>query len=189
MIALYPSLFSAHSNDLKNIIKTIDPYVDGYHLDVMDGEFVNNKAFSAEIINDLRKQTKKLFFVHLMVSKPEKYIEKLKLNSKDVISFHIEIKFNIREIIKYIHAKDLFVSIAVNPQTELTKIINHAREIDHLLLMSVNPGQSGQKFLESTFDRIDVLKSLMSLNQFDFKIGLDGGVNLLNLDKILSKNI
>ncbi|MCL4361427.1 ribulose-phosphate 3-epimerase [Candidatus Dependentiae bacterium] len=185
-MVIYPSIISSDLLNIEKEIESLEPYVEGFHIDVMDFHFVQNLTLGPDFVNKIRKITKKKLFVHLMVENPSKFIDLLNLQEQDIISFHIEVEEKLEDVIKQIHEKKLFASLAIKPKTELETVIPYGRKIDHLLLMTVEPGFSGQKFLPESLERIKLLKSLMDINQFSFPIGVDGGINKDNI-KELSK--
>ena len=167
---IYPSLISADILNIEKEIENLEPYVDGFHLDVMDFHFVPNLTLGPDFINKIRKITQRKLFIHLMVDDPLKFIDILELKEHDIISFHVEVKENIEDLIEKIHNQKLLVSLALKPETALEEIIPYGHQIEHLLLMTVEPGFSGQQFLPQSFERIRLLKSLMDINQFSFKL-------------------
>ncbi len=191
MIQIYPSLIAcsiskniSQVDKLDNCIKSTEPFSAGYHIDIMDNKFVPNSSWSPEEVNIIRTKTDKPFFIHLMVENPQNYLDLLNLNNKDTICFHVETHDDHNNLLKKIHEKNLLASLALKPKTLVESILNYIHDIDHVLLMSVEPGFSGQEFLLQSFDRFKALKSLKDLNQAAFKIGLDGGINKTNIKEI-----
>ncbi len=178
---IYPSLISADLLNLEQVIGLLDPYVPGYHLDVMDGHFVPNLTWGPDFINAIAKKSKApQQWVHLMVTNPQWYIEKITVPTHSIISFHIETKESIENIIKVIKEKKLRASLAISPKTPLEHLFPYAGGIDHILVMSVEPGRSGQSFLPETFNRIEELVAYRSKHTLKFEIGVDGGINEQN---------
>ena len=175
----YPSLIAADQLKLKKELQLLDPHVPGYHLDVMDFHFVPNQTMGPNVINALRKATDKPLLVHLMVEYPEKYFDRMTLTKEDIVSIHPEApsELSVKELLKAIAAKGWTPSIALNPETNVSIIKELDIEPSHALLMSVNPGFSGQEFMPQVYDKIKALK--------DYTIAVDGGVNKGNAKKLL----
>lgn len=152
------------------------------HLDIMDGIFVSNKEFTIEEINKISLITKKPLDVHLMVSDPLKYINNIKnFSNINNITFHIEINQDISKIISTIKKLNIKCGIAINPSTQIDKIIPYLKDIDIVLIMSVNPGYGGQEFIDITRK----IKEISKYNkQNSFIIEVDGGINNLNIKRI-----
>lgn len=152
------------------------------HLDIMDGIFVSNKKFTIEEINKISLITKKPLDVHLMVSDPLKYINNIKnFSNINNITFHIEINQDISKIISTIKKLNIKCGIAINPSTQIDKIIPYLKNIDIVLIMSVNPGYGGQEFIDITHK----IKEISKYNkQNSFIIEVDGGINNLNIKRI-----
>lgn len=152
------------------------------HLDIMDGIFVSNKKITIEEINKISLITKKPLDVHLMVSDPLKYINNIKnFSNINNITFHIEINQDISKIISTIKKLNIKCGIAINPSTQIDKIIPYLKNIDIVLIMSVNPGYGGQEFIDITHK----IKEISKYNkQNSFIIEVDGGINNLNIKRI-----
>lgn len=173
------------ANDL--IKKFNDTEVSHIHLDVMDGKFVNNKSFTIGDIKKLNDISKKSFDVHLMVNNPIKYINELALFNVSVITFHYEAVKNIEDVINIIKNYGIKVGIAINPKTDISLLIPYLNMIDIILVMSVEPGYSGQAFIETTFEKVSNLKELLLNNNSKALIEVDGGVNSENA-RVLKEN-
>lgn len=178
MIKIFPSLISANLLQLDQVITELDPFCAGYHLDVMDFHFVPNLTFGPDFINAIRQKTTKQLQVHLMVDYPEIYLDRLHLKENDSICVHIESRTNIgiTQICKRIREKGLIASIAINPFTPLEALVTLPTSIEHLLVMSVMPGFSGQKFMPHTFNRIQSIKLFNQAHDLDFTLAVDGGI-------------
>lgn len=146
----------------------------------MDGNFVDNYQIPIEEILQLEKETKKKLDIHLMVNDPLKYITQLENKKIEYITFHIEIKQNINEIINQIKKLNYKVGIAINPTTNIETIIPYLNIIDLILIMSVEPGKGGQKFIESTINKAIQLKKINK----KITIEMDGGINNINIKNI-----
>ncbi len=164
-----------------DIVKKIDnTSCDFIHLDIMDGKFVNNKSFTVSEIKKFNDISKKSFDVHLMVKNPIKYINDLALLNVNTISFHYEAVKNLDEVINLIKNYGIKVGIAINPKTDINVLIPYLNMIDIVLVMSVEPGYSGQAFIESTYNKVEKLKELIINNNSKSLIEVDGGVNIEN---------
>lgn len=154
-------------DDIKNLNKLVDSDIDYLHLDIMDGIFVNNKN---EVLN---VPNKKPLDIHLMVSDVYKYIDKYKNLKPLFITFHYEVNIDILDIIKYIKKFNIKVGLSIKPETKVEEIIPYLPYLDLVLVMSVNPGMGGQKFIIETVDKIKKLKGLKG----NYLIAVDGGIN------------
>jgi len=177
-IKVSPSILAA---DFGNIEKECDLInksdADWFHLDVMDGIFVPNISFGMPVVKAIRKMTSKPLDVHLMITEPERYIEKFIDLGSDIISFHIEATNKLEENISTIKSKNVKVGIAINPDTPIRDLKDIISKIDLVCLMGVHPGFAGQKFIEKTLDRLKELKTLIEINNAKTLIEVDGGVN------------
>ncbi len=180
----FPSLISADILNLKTVIKELEPYCAGFHIDIMDFHFVPNLAFSPEFSNDMRTISKKKLWVHLMVDNPEKYIDLLKLNAHDIVSVHYE-RLSSPKILQKLKSLKLVASLAIKPSTPLAELLPFLEEVDHILLMSVEPGFSGQPFKPEALERLKHLNKLRTEKKLNFKIGIDGGVTEENIAELL----
>ena len=159
-----------------NILKGIEGF-DYIHVDVMDGKFVKNKNDNLDVFRILKEVYKTPIIAHLMVINPFNYIEKI-INYIDIFLFHFEIDNKRDKIIKEVRDFDKKVGFAINPGTKISEIIPYLNKIDIVLVMGVNPGWSGQKFLISSVEKVDKLAEYKNIN--DFIIDIDGGINLEN---------
>lgn len=184
MTQIYPSLISGDILNLESTIKKLDPHCAGWHLDIMDFNFVPNLTWGPIFVNAIRKVTNKQVWVDLLVQHPEKYLGLLELNRNDIVSVHIESE-HINTIFAEIRARGLLASLAIDPRTDLTCVIPHIGQVDHILLMSVIPGFSGQKFVPESVERLKKLHALLEHLPRKPLIGMDGGLNRQTLPKIL----
>ncbi len=150
------------------------------HLDVMDGKFVNNKAFLISEIKKLNDISLKPFDVHLMVKNPIKYINELAMLNILTITFHYEAVKDINELIDLIKNYGFKVGIAINPKTDVNVLTPYLNKLDQVIIMSVEPGASGQAFIESTHNKVKDLKDTIINNNYKTLIEVDGGVNDTN---------
>ena len=180
-IKVSPSILAADFGNIERECDLIDKSdADWFHLDVMDGIFVPNISFGMPIVKAIRKMTSKPLDVHLMITQPERYIEKFIDLESDIISFHIEATNKLEENISTIKSKNVKVGIAINPDTPIGDLKDIISKIDLVCLMGVHPGFAGQKFIENTFDRLKQLKALIKDSNSKALIEVDGGVNEKN---------
>ena len=159
---------------------------DWLHLDVMDGLFVPNISFGMPIVSSIRKITKKPLDVHLMITKPERYIDKFVEIGSDILTVHIEATMEMDNILDKIKKSSIKSGIAINPDTPINKLEDYINKVDLICLMGVHAGFGGQKFIEKTFDRLIELKGLINLKDSSTLIEIDGGVDNFNSQKLKS---
>ena len=180
-IQISPSILSADFSQLGNEIKRLEEGgADMIHVDVMDGHFVPNLTIGPPVIKALRKQCSIKFDVHLMISPVHKYIEAYSDAGADIITIHPEATDNLEESILKIKSLNKKVGVSLNPETKIDLIIDYLEKIDLVLIMSVNPGFGGQKFMPEVLDKIRELKKIQSKNNLNFDIEIDGGINFDN---------
>ncbi len=184
MIKIYPSLIAANLLELGNVIKTLEPVSDGFHIDVMDNHFVPNLTWGQMFVNRFVVTSNKPLFVHLMVTNPESFIQTLSLRTLDSFCFHIETTNDPEKLISSIRDKKWKPAIAIKPNTALEEIFPFLGMIDKVLLMSVNPGHSGQQFMPSSIQRLDTLAKFKKEHALDFEIAMDGGINESNIGEL-----
>lgn len=185
MIKIAPSILAADFSCLGDEIKKVDENgADMIHLDIMDGHFVPNITMGPDIVKYLRKATGKPFDVHLMISEPDKYIEKFAAAGADIITVHAEATPHLNRTIQLIKSCGKKAGVALNPATSLTSLDYILQDIDMVLLMTVNPGFGGQAYIESSTGKIRSLKEMMLRNAIDIDIEVDGGIDANNIHKI-----
>ena len=182
-----PSILAADFGNLSRDCEIIDKSnADWLHLDVMDGLFVPNISFGMPIVSSIRKITKKPLDVHLMIIKPERYIDKFIEIGSDILTVHIEATMEMDNILDKIKKSSIKSGIAINPDTPINKLENYINKVDLVCMMGVHAGFGGQKFIEKTFDRLIELKGLINLKDSSTLIEIDGGVDNFNSKKLKS---
>ena len=180
-IQISPSILSADFSQLGNEIKRLeDGGADMIHVDVMDGHFVPNLTIGPPVIKSLKKHSSILFDVHLMISPVHRYIEAYAEAGADIITIHPEATENINSSISKIKDLNKKVGVSLNPETKVEVILDYLDKIDLVLIMSVNPGFGGQKFMPEVLSKIKQLKEIQSQKGLDFDIEIDGGINFDN---------
>ena len=180
-IKISPSILSADFSQLGKEIKRLeDGGADMIHVDVMDGHFVPNLTIGPPVIKALRKQCSILFDVHLMISPVHKYIEAYADAGADIITIHPEATDNLQASILKIKELKKKVGVSLNPESKIDLIFNLLHKIDLVLIMSVNPGFGGQKFMPEVLDKIKELKKIQTEKDITFDIEIDGGINFDN---------
>ncbi|MDA7453347.1 ribulose-phosphate 3-epimerase [Candidatus Pelagibacter ubique] len=180
-IQISPSILSADFSQLGNEIKRLEEGgADMIHVDVMDGHFVPNLTMGPPIIKSLRKFTKLPFDVHLMISPVHKYIKDYADAGADIITIHPEATENLAVSIDHIKNLGKKVGVSLNPKSKINLITDLLNEIDLVLIMSVNPGFGGQKFMPEVLEKIKELKKIRDQKNIDFDIEIDGGINFDN---------
>ena len=181
---IYPSLIAAPLLRLESVIHELDPFVDGYHLDIMDDHFVPNMTWGADFVHAIAQATGKRLWVHCMVDNPDVWISRLMLPPDSIISFHIELNVDFSRIILRIKEKKWRASIVINPKTAPEKIFPYLELCDQVLIMSVEPGFSGQAFLPKTVQKAAMLHQYKQEHQLQYTLGMDGGIGIENIADI-----
>ena len=179
MIILSPSILGADFTKLGEQVAEVDKAGAQYiHLDVMDGAFVPSISFGMPVIKSLRPVTDRVFDVHMMVEEPGRYVEDIKKAGADLICVHQEACLHLDRTIAQIREAGLQTGVALNPATPVETLDVILPEVDMVLLMTVNPGFGGQKFIEHTVDKVRELRELITVTGSEALIEVDGGVNL-----------
>ena len=178
MIKIAPSILSADFAHLADEMKKVtDAGAEYIHIDVMDGTFVPNITLGSPVVKSLRKASNAVFDVHLMTEHPETQIAAFAEAGADIITFHIEAARHAHRIVQQIKAAGCKAGIALNPATPLVMLEELLGDIDMALLMTVNPGYGGQKFIQSMLEKIESLRHTVEDNGFEVDIEVDGGIN------------
>ena len=183
-IKISPSILSADFSKLGEEIVALEKAgADYIHIDVMDGHFVPNITIGPEVIKRLRSVTKLVFDVHLMISPVDNFIKDFADAGADIITFHPEATENISETISLIKKLEKKVGVSLKPKSQLNLIENHLSEIDLILIMSVEPGFGGQKFMPEVLSKMKKLRNLVNEKKLNVDIEIDGGINFDNSKK------
>lgn len=186
MIKLAPSILAADFNILGEQIKQIESTGTEYlHIDVMDGKFVPSISFGMPVIASIRKNSKLIFDVHLMVEEPIRYLEDFKKAGADIITVHAEACTHLHRTIAKIKELGLKAGVSLNPSTPLYVLDYVLSDIDMVLIMTVNPGYGGQAFITGMLDKIRALKAMIDKEKLNVDIEVDGGIKLNNVDTVL----
>jgi len=182
-----PSLLSADFSNLKKDIEMVNQSeADWFHLDIMDGHFVPNISFGLPVVKSIKIHAKKTLDVHLMIKNPEDYIKKFIEAGADILTIHVEAcKENTKYILKEIKERNIKAGLAINPNTDYNVIEDYMNLIDMVCLMGVFPGFSGQKIIDSTFQRCKRIKEIIVKNGVKCHLQVDGGVTAENANKLL----
>lgn len=174
-----PSILAANFIDLAKEIKRVnDAKVEYLHIDIMDGHFVPNISFGPDIVKQMRTETNVFFDVHLMITNPKEYLNSFVNAGSNSITYHYETNVNHLEMIELIHQARNKCGISIKPKTDPKEIIPYLNKIDLVLVMSVEPGFGGQKFMQNALEKIKFLDNYRKINNLNYQIEVDGGINL-----------
>lgn len=186
MVKIAPSILSADFSMLGEELKKVERAgADLIHVDVMDGHFVPNITIGPPVIKSLRKATSLPLDVHLMIDNPDKYILEFVKAGSDFLTVHVETCTHLHRTVQSIKEQGIKVGVALNPATSLSFLDHILSDIDMVLLMSVNPGFGGQKFIENILSKISKLKEIIQKENLNVDIGIDGGVKVENISEIV----
>jgi len=174
-----PSVLSCDFANLQKDIEMINASnADWFHVDVMDGAFVPNISFGFPVIKAIKKHAEKPLDVHLMIVNPDQYVEEFAKSGADVLTVHYEACPHLHRTIQLIHSFGMRAGVALNPHTNVSVLENVIQDIDLVLIMSVNPGFGGQKFIDNAINKVKETKELIARKKSTALIEVDGGVNL-----------
>lgn len=181
-----PSILSADFANLQRDVEMINnSQADWFHVDVMDGAFVPNISFGFPVIKAIKKHAKKPLDVHLMVVKPDRFLQQFQEAGADILTVHYEACIHLHRTVHAIKALGIKAGVAINPHTSVNFLADIIEDIDVVLVMSVNPGFGGQKFIENTYHKIVNLREIIRAKKSNALIEIDGGVDMNNYTKLL----
>ena len=190
MPIIAPSILSADFLNLgKDIEMLNNSQAEWIHIDVMDGVFVPNISYGIPILKAVRRATKKILDVHLMIVQPERYFEAFRDAGADSITFHYEASIHLHRSVSLLHELGIKAGVVLNPHTPVNVLSEILSDLDMVLIMSVNPGFGGQKFIENTYQKVSTLKKMIESTGKSILIEVDGGVDLSNAGKLIQTGV
>lgn len=181
-----PSILAADFANLQKESEMVNnSKADWFHIDVMDGMFVPNISFGMPVMKAIKKHAKKPFDVHLMIEKPERYIQDFKDAGADILTVHLEASVHLHRTVQAIQAAGMKAGVAINPHTSVFLLEDMIKDLDLVCVMSVNPGFGGQKFIENTYNKVHDLRQMADEIHPSLHIEVDGGVTSDNADALI----
>lgn len=186
---VFPSLIAADLLNLRRELEVLAPHAPGYHIDIMDNHFVPNLTWGLMFVDAIAKESAKPLWVHLMVDDPTRWIEQLNLPANSTVGIHIESRGQVRHNLEHIKARGMHAGIVLNPQTKVETIYPILDLIDQVLIMSVEPGFSGQDYLPEVESKIDALVTEREVRACNYLIGMDGGITTDNIARLADAGV
>ena len=186
MVLIAPSILSANFSKLGEEIKTIDEAgADWIHIDIMDGQFVPALTFGPAIVKSIRSYTSIPFDIHMMVYRPERYISELADAGADMLSIHVESTVHLHRTINQIKEAGMKAGVAINPSTPISTIEEVLKDVNLVLIMTVNPGYGGQSFITNMVSKIQRIRTLLDTIGSDSELEVDGGINTTTAKEVV----
>ena len=186
MIKLAPSILAADFSKLGDEIKKIDKYgADYVHIDVMDGHFVPNISFGVCVMESIRNITDLVFDTHLMIQNPEKYVDAFLDAGSDIITIHLEADMDYEYVKNAVHSRGKKLAMSIKPKTDVKEILPFLDDLDMVLIMSVEPGFGGQKFMPDMLEKAQYIRNIKA----DIDIEMDGGIGLNNIEDVVKSGV
>lgn len=185
MVQIAPSMLSADFLHLEKDVEMVNENADLFHLDIMDGVFVPNLSYGFPVVEAIAKIARKPLDTHLMIVEPEKYVERFVKAGSSMVSFHLNATEDPDAVLAKIRECGAKAGLVINPDIPVESLFPHLKNCDYVLLMSVFAGFGGQKFIEDTYGRLDVLKAEIEAQGLDLPIEVDGGVSAANAAELV----